>query len=108
MDTRGDHVGVGPTVTLTLGLAFYTFTLTVTDTTGQFATDTTAVTVQLPTLPGPAGPQGPPGEGLVAGALLLLPAGSPAPTNYRFVGTFILTGAPPKAEKMHVDVYRHN
>jgi len=45
---------------------------------------------------------------LVAGASLLLPAGSPAPTNYRFVGTFILTGAPPKAEKMHVDVYRHH
>jgi len=31
---------------------------------------------------------------------LLLPAGSPVLANYMFIGTFILSGAPPKAEKM--------
>ena len=33
-------------------------------------------------------------------SLLLLPAGSPVLANYMFIGTFILSGAPPKAEKM--------
>jgi hypothetical protein len=39
---------------------------------------------------GPQGPVGPQGEGLFPGSLLMLPAGSPAPAGYTFLGTFDL------------------
>ena len=60
---------------------------------------------------GPAGAKGDPGEGLMAGSLLMLPAGSPAPLGYTYVGTFDLT---PSLESrgrntlMSVDVYHRN
>ncbi len=48
--------------------------------------------------PGPAGPQGPqglPGEGLISGSLLLLPAGMAMPPGYLLIGTteFVITRA---------------
>jgi hypothetical protein len=60
---------------------------------------------------GPQGEKGDPGEGLMGGSLLMVPAGSPAPApdRYTFVGTFALT---PSAESrsrntaLAVDVYR--
>jgi hypothetical protein len=60
---------------------------------------------------GPQGPAGPQGEGLFPGALLMLPAGSPAPGNYTFVGTFELTpsgGSRGRGGMVAVDVYRRN
>ena len=38
------------------------------------------------------GATGPQGEGLFSGSLLMLPAGSPVPAGYSFVGTFDLRG----------------
>lgn len=55
------------------------------------------------------GPSGPTGEGLVTGSMLILPAGSPPPANYTYVGSYSLTpttgGKGPKA-LLNVDVYR--
>jgi hypothetical protein len=39
--------------------------------------------------------------------MLMLPAGSPRPANYTFVGTFTL-GAGQKKNDLSVDVYRRN
>ena len=58
---------------------------------------------------GPAGPKGDPGEGLTPGSLLMLPAGSPAPPHYTYVGTFDLTPSMDSRGRniaMAVDVYR--
>jgi hypothetical protein len=58
---------------------------------------------------GPQGPRGPQGDGLFAGSLLFLPAGSPAPANYTFVGTLAIPGADlKKKNSLSVDVYRRN
>jgi probable HAF family extracellular repeat protein len=56
---------------------------------------------------GPAGATGPQGEGIPAGGMLMLPAGSPRPANYTFVGTFTLS-AGQKKNDLSVDVYRRN
>jgi hypothetical protein len=59
--------------------------------------------------PGPQGPQGAQGEGLFAGSLLFLPAGSPAPANYTFIGTLTIPSADAKKkDSLSVDVYRRN
>jgi hypothetical protein len=57
---------------------------------------------------GAQGPAGPKGEGLMAGALLMLGAGSPAPAGYQFVGTFNLVGTNSPRSVLIVDVYRKN
>ena len=60
---------------------------------------------------GPAGAKGDPGEGLMPGSLLMLPAGSPAPLRYTYVGTFDLTPSLDSRGRntaMSVDVYRRN
>jgi hypothetical protein len=55
------------------------------------------------------GPQGPQGEGLFAGSLLMLPAGSPAPAGYVHVGTYALLPVPQSASNvLKVDVYKKN
>ena len=57
---------------------------------------------------GPAGPQG---EGLMTGSLLFLPAGSPAPAGYSFIGTFNLQPANTnrgQGSQVQVDGYRRN
>ncbi len=164
-------IATTPTITLTLGLGYHEFTFTATDANGQFASATTNVTVQLPTIAGPQGPQGlqgepgptgpqgpkgdtgaigpqgpkgdtgpqgapgpqgpvgatgsqgiqgpmgppgptgPQGEGLMSGSLLLLPAGSPAPPGYTFVGTFDLQPSESnrgRGVQLRVDLYRRN
>jgi hypothetical protein len=58
---------------------------------------------------GPAGPIGPKGEGLMVGSLLMLPAETPAPPNYEFVGRFDLMpydGPRGRTSRMAVDVYK--
>lgn len=60
---------------------------------------------------GPTGPQGPIGEGLMSGALLLLPTGSPAPSGYTFVGVFNMPLQIPGQAKPTLQVlavYRRN
>lgn len=64
---------------------------------------------------GPAGPQGPAGEGLVTGALMFLPAGTPAPVGWTFVGSFtqqMTTGTSGRGggtpQFLTVNVYRKN
>ena len=59
---------------------------------------------------GPQGERGPQGEGLMAGALLMLPAGSPAPSGYTRVGRFVLASDADRSRnaEMIVDVYRKN
>jgi hypothetical protein len=60
---------------------------------------------------GTAGPKGDPGEGLMPGSLLMLPAGSPAPLRYTYVGTFDLTPSLDSRGRntaMSVDMYRRN
>ena len=57
---------------------------------------------------GPQGPQGPAGEGLFSGAMLLLPALSPAPQGYTYMGRFDLTTSQSPKTTIQVDVYRKN
>jgi len=62
---------------------------------------------------GPTGAIGATGDGLMSGALLLLPAGSPAPAGYTFLGTFDLSQQGGNAVRgrpasIAVDVYRKN
>lgn len=69
---------------------------------------------------GPAGPQGttgatgatgqtgPQGEGLFSGSLLFLPAHSPAPQGYTYVGRFDLTTSQSPKTTIQVDIYRRN
>ncbi len=57
----GSTIAVTSEITTTLGLGSYAFTFTVTDSSGQSASDTTNVTVELPTIMGPQGPAGEPG-----------------------------------------------
>jgi hypothetical protein len=62
--------------------------------------------------PGPTGGQGPPGpqgESFAKATLLFLPAGSPAPVSYAFVGRFTIPGDGDKMKgSLPVDVYRRN
>ena len=76
--------------------------------------------------PGPQGPQGPQGlqgpvgavgatgpqgEGLFSGSMLMLAAGSLAPTGYTVVGTFDLTPIDDSRSRgvaLRVDIYRKN
>ena len=58
---------------------------------------------------GPTGPRGLPGEGLFAGSLLMLDAGSAAPAGYTFVGTFDMVSSDSRGRAVvRVDVYRKN
>ena len=57
---------------------------------------------------GPQGERGPQGEGLMSGALLMLPAGSPAPIGYTRMGRFVLASEADRSRNAEVivDVYR--
>ena len=57
---------------------------------------------------GPVGPQGPQGEGLMSGAMILLPTGSPAPGGYTFVGRYDFTTATNPKTTIRLDMYRKN
>ena len=60
---------------------------------------------------GMQGPAGPPGDGGLPGALLLLPAGTPAPEGYVLIGTFDLSpsdGSRGRPAMFRVDVYRRD
>jgi len=57
---------------------------------------------------GPVGPQGPQGEGLMTGAMILLPTGSPAPGGYTFVGRYDFTTATNPKTTIRLDMYRKN
>jgi hypothetical protein len=62
---------------------------------------------------GPQGRQGErglQGEGLMSGSLLMLPAGSPAPSGYTRMGRFVLASDADRSRhaEMIVDVYRKN
>lgn len=57
---------------------------------------------------GPQGSQGPAGEGLFSGAMLLLPASSPAPQGYTYIGRFDLTTSQSPKTTIQVDIYRKN
>jgi hypothetical protein len=60
---------------------------------------------------GPQGPVGPQGEGLIAGSVLLLAEGTPAPAGYTYVGKYKLLPAllqNPLPPPLTVFVYRKN
>lgn len=60
---------------------------------------------------GPEGPMGPQGEGLFSGSMLMLAAGSAAPSGYTLVGTYDLTPSDDSRARgvaLRVDVYRKN
>jgi hypothetical protein len=64
---------------------------------------------------GPVGPQGlqglqgPQGEGLMAGSMLMIDAGSPAPAGYTLVGSYTLLPTLGSGNSvLRVDVYRKN
>ncbi|HJU43404.1 MAG TPA: hypothetical protein VJ691_11340 [Vicinamibacterales bacterium] len=57
---------------------------------------------------GPQGPQGPAGEGLMSGAMLMLPALSSPPPGYTYIGRFDLTTTQSPKTTIQVDIYRKN